>query len=42
MAKTEYVCENIFQSQNEEQRQQALTQIFVELIQYFESGKIAS
>lgn len=42
MTKTEFVCENVFQARSEEERQQVLTEIFVKLIQYFESSKIAS
>lgn len=42
MAKAEVVCENVFHSRSEEERRQTLTEIFVKLIQYFESSKIAS
>ncbi|MDU7337662.1 MAG: hypothetical protein E7L17_06060 [Clostridium sp.] len=42
MVKTDYICENVFQSNTEEERRQMLTDIFIKLIQYYENSQAAS
>ncbi|WP_159450379.1 hypothetical protein [Clostridium merdae] len=42
MVKTDYICENVFQGNTEEERSQMLTDIFTKLIQYYENAESAS